>query len=174
VHVAAGDVNGDRRDDIIVGAGAGGGPHVRVFDGASGAPLHAFLAYDAGFMGGVRVAAGDWNGDGLDDIITGAGAGGGPHVKVFSGADAQPLANFFAFTPGFTGGVRVAAGDVSGDGLADLIVATGSGVSGEVAHFIAPGTTTTGGFFPFGTGFTGGVFVATVVEFPTLFADGFE
>jgi hypothetical protein len=147
-----------------------------VFDAVSLAPLHSFFAYDPGFLGGVRVAAGDWNGDGRADIVTGAGsgAGGGPHVKVFSGVDAQPLTGFFAFTPGFTGGVYVATGDVSGDGLSDLIVATGSGGPGEVAHFIAPATTTTGGFFPFGTGFSGGVFVATVVPVPTLFADGFE
>src|SRR6185295_12022959 len=72
---------------IITGLGSGGSPIVSVYDADTLAPLSSFFAYDAGFTGGVRVAAGDVNGDGVPDIITGAGPGGGPHVKVFSGTD---------------------------------------------------------------------------------------
>jgi len=56
--VAAGDVNGDGRTDIITGTGAGGGPHVRVFDGETLVELTSFFAYDTGFTGGVFVAGG--------------------------------------------------------------------------------------------------------------------
>src|SRR5262249_33224595 len=87
VRVASGDVNGDGTADIIVAAGPTGGPRIRVFDGDSGAILYDFFAFDPSFRGGVSVASGDVNGDGFDDIIVGADTGGGPHVKVFSGAD---------------------------------------------------------------------------------------
>ena len=107
VFVAARDVNGDGRADIITGAGPGGGPHVRVFDGVTGRPIREFFAYAVGFTGGVFVAARDVNGDGRADIITGAGPGGGPHVRVFDGATGAVIREFFAYALGFTGGVLV-------------------------------------------------------------------
>ena len=67
---------------LATAAGPGGGPHVRTFR-ADGTPVASFFAYDAGFRGGVNVALGDLDGDLDDEIITGAGPGGGPHVRVF-------------------------------------------------------------------------------------------
>ena len=92
---------------VITGAGPGGGPHVRAFE-ADGTPTAtSFFAYDASFTGGVYVSAGDVDADGSADIVTGAGAGGGPHVQVFSADGTNTLASFFAYAPAFTGGVYV-------------------------------------------------------------------
>lgn len=123
IYVALGDVNGDGRDDIITGTGSGGGPRVRVLDGASlGATvLTEFMAYEDSFRGGVLVAAGDTDGDGRDDVICGTGPTGGPVVHVFSGADGRELASFLADDARFRGGVRVDARDVNGDGRDDVI-----------------------------------------------------
>src|SRR4029077_16662919 len=71
------------KDRIITGAGAGGGPDVRVY-ATDGTMKTQFFAYDPGFRGGVRVAAGHLNCDGSEMIVTGAGPGGGPHVRAFN------------------------------------------------------------------------------------------
>jgi hypothetical protein len=160
VVVAAGDVNGDGRADIITGAGPGGGPHVRVLDGATGTELRSFFAYDPAFTGGVVVAAGDVNGDGRADIITGAGPGGGPHVRVLDGATGTELHSFFAYDPAFTGGVFVAAADVNRDGRADIITGAGPGGGPHVRTFDGTTGLVIQESFAYGPDFTGGVRVA--------------
>ena len=160
VYVAAGDVDGDGFADVVVGADSGGAPHVKVFSGASGAEIRSFFAYAPGFTGGVRVAAADHDNDGLADIVTGAGAGGAPHVKVFRGTDLAELRSFFAYTPSFTGGVFVAAADFNGDGFAELVSGPGSGSSPEVKVFNGADIAVIGDFMAFAPSFTGGVRVA--------------
>ena len=159
VQVAAGDINGDLKADIVTGAGAGGGPHVQVFDGTNGQVIRSFFAYGATFLGGVFVTTGDVNGDGKDDIITGVGAGGGPHVKVFSGSDNSVLASFFALSSLFSGGVRVAVADANGDGKADLVAGSGAGAAPRVRVMNPLGGQTYQDFNAYDPGFTGGVFV---------------
>src|SRR5262245_19373035 len=88
---------------LITGAGAGGGPHVKVFHDSSGVPTQSFFAYGPAFTGGVHVALGDVTGDGIPDLVVGAGPGGGPHVKVFDGVTGAEVRSFFAYTPAFTG-----------------------------------------------------------------------
>jgi hypothetical protein len=160
VYIAVGDVNGDGTADIITGADAGGGPHVKVFNGRTGSVLYSFMAYDPGFGGGVRVAAGDIDGDGKADIITGAGPGGGPHVKVFSGANGAMIRSFFAYASSFTGGVYVAAGDTTGHGRADII--TGAGAASHVEVFSGANLAVLHSFFAYDLSFLGGVRVATL------------
>jgi FG-GAP-like repeat/FG-GAP repeat len=169
VSVAAGDVNGDGRADLVVGTGPGVAAEVRVLDAMTGAAVRTFSPYGA-FPGGVWVAAGDVTGDGVADLITGAGEGGGPHVQVFDGVTGLATMSFFAFDPSFSGGVRVAAGDVTGDGRADLIVGSGAGRPAAVRLFDGATAALLNETAPYGT-FPAGLFVATAVPLNRMVAN---
>ncbi|MFO0801152.1 MAG: trypsin-like serine protease [Gemmataceae bacterium] len=127
LKVASGDVNGDGISDVVVGAGPGGGPRVAVYDGLTGQQLYDFFGYEESFRGGVTVAIGDVDLDGFGDLILGTGPGGGARVRVFSGKDLTPLRDSLVYEQSFRGGVSVAAGDVNGDGVPDLITSAGEG-----------------------------------------------
>src|SRR5262249_4446833 len=141
VRVAVGDTQGVGHDEIITGAGPGGGPHVKVFDGQTGALVQSFFAYDPSFTGGVYVAAGNYEGPNgrHADILTGPGLSGGPNVKVFNGQNpAVVLESFMAFplavtTVGLGGfpqyaGVGSVAFDGSRNNNGSLDIVVGSGV----------------------------------------------
>ncbi len=127
VDVAGGDFNADGFADIVVGAGPGGGPQVNIFDGRTGNVLTQFFAYDQSFRGGVTVAVGDVDGSSFNSVITGAGAGGGSHVKSFRNSrffmigdtpilpgnqaiSMNQTGEFMAYESAYTGGVQVAVG----------------------------------------------------------------
>ena len=138
VRIAMADVNGDRVPDIIAVPGSGGGPNVRVFDGRTLELLYSFQAYSETFTAGLYVAAGDLDGDGFAELITGAGEGGGPNVRVYKlGANGaiSLLNSFYAYTDGFTGGVRVAVGDYDGDGIKDIVTSPGYGGGPHIKVF---------------------------------------
>ena len=125
--ITAADLGTDGLAEIIVGAGAGMEPLVRVFR-QDGSLINEFLAYNENFLGGVNVAACDLDGDGQSEIVTGASYTGGPHVRAFK-ADGTPTAtSFFAYDTLFRGGVNVACGDITGDGINDIV--TGAGITG--------------------------------------------
>jgi len=160
VRVAMADVTGDGILDVITAAGPGGGPHVRVFDGSTFAVVREFMAYDPSFTGGVFVAASRINGDLQADIITGAGAGGGPHVKVFDGATGATLSSFFAYDAAFRGGVSVAGTDLQ-NSPGSVITGPGPGGGPDVRVFNGETGALTLEFLAYDPSFRGGVNVAS-------------
>lgn len=136
VRIAIGNF-GMSNDQYVTAAGPGGGPQVLVFK-ADDFPVHTFFAYDQSFKGGVDVAAGDIDGDGVDEIITGTGPNSGSHVRIFK-PNGDVVSAFFAY-PGYSTGVNVAAGDVDGDGVDEIITGTGPGWGTHVKVFEVDGT----------------------------------
>ena len=137
VNVACGDIDGDAAVEIITGAGPGAvfGPHVRGWnvDGGTVSAIGgvSFLAYGTPKWG-VNVSCGDLDGDGFDEIVTGAGPGAvyGPHVRGWNvdGGTAAAIAgvSFLAYgTNKF--GVNVACGDIDNDGFDEIITGPGPG-----------------------------------------------
>jgi hypothetical protein len=168
VRVATGDFNGDGVPDVVTVPGPGGGPHVKLFDGATGALIRQYLAYAPNFFGGLFVATADFNADGIADVITGAGAGGGPHVKVFNGVNGLEMDSFLAYDPSFTGGVSVAGINAQfgiHGSFAPGFVITGAGPGGgpHVKAFRmdpSAGFPLMASFLAYDPNFTGGVNVA--------------
>lgn len=135
VDVAVGDFNRDGRADVVVVPGEGGGPRVQVWAGGSLTkmmPDFYGLPYPD-FRGGLRVAAGDINRDGVGDLVVAPGTGGGPRLTIYDGATlgrgrpTQVVQDFFAFDASIRTGMYLAVGDVDGDGAADVIVGAGYG-----------------------------------------------
>jgi hypothetical protein len=111
---------------LFVAPNAGSDPQVKVY-GSDPNTLRfpAFYAYDQTFQGGVRVALGDVNGDGVADIITAPASGIAP-VRVFDGRSGALMTSFFPYSPSFAGGLSIAADDLNGDGRAEIVVGLAS------------------------------------------------
>jgi subtilisin family serine protease len=108
VKVAVANING-RKDhnkaEIILVPGKGREPQVKIFDNY-GKLQTQFLAYNKNWQGGVNLAVGDINNDGIGEIALGANAGATPHVRIFNNSGVL-LESFYAWEQGFNGGVNL-------------------------------------------------------------------
>jgi len=138
--VTAGDINGNGTSDLVVSEDAGGQPLVQVYQITS-SQLHLVTSFDAfgtSMKSGVRIAMGDINKNGIDDLVVAAGPGSAPWVEIYNGsslAKGQAVLMtpaFLAFPATATAGVNVAVGDLNKDGYGDLIVSQDAGGSSLV------------------------------------------
>ena len=187
VRVATGDVTGDGVPEIVVGPGRGRAGQIRVFTPSpvgsvnyAELPLYRTLPFGAAYRGGVEVAVGDVNGDGIGDIIAGQSSGAGL-VRAFlstqnetaslavDGVANVPFRSFRPFAPPYAGGVMIAAGDFGSfsngnrsangpDGIDEIVVGSNAGIRATVRVYDvsgAPRVVRT--IRPFAANFRGGV-----------------
>jgi hypothetical protein len=119
---------------FAVGRDAGGPPTVIRYD-PTGAPAQQFDAFGSTFGGGVRVASADFSRDGVPDVVVGNGPGVAAQVFVIDGVTQAPLFSNAPFELGFTGGVYVAAGDLTGDGVPEVVISPDQGGGPRVRVF---------------------------------------
>ena len=182
IQVALGDVTGDGIPDLIVAPGVGTAPIVGVYNIVTGQPDESFLAQASTYNYGLRVAVGDVNGDGEQDLIT-APMVGPANLNVFFGTDntTSPFTAYSTSTPtikafsnianyqGGTGGLTV--GNLSNHpatandpgGVGDIVVGSGPGTTAvaQVYNYKNSAFTLTNTITPsFSTMVTGGISVA--------------
>ncbi|HTQ37931.1 MAG TPA: VCBS repeat-containing protein [Pirellulales bacterium] len=106
-------------------------PLVKIVDAATGLAtglaMSQVMAYASTFKGGVHVALGDVNGDGIPDLIVAPGRGLEPTIKVYNLLTGTLIEQFDVYSAKFRGGVNVALGDLNHDGLNDLVVSPTQG-----------------------------------------------
>lgn len=102
-------------------------PVVKVYDRATNEFIYAFNAYETRYRDSVRVAVGDFNRDGFDDIVTTTQHNGG-RMRFFDGASGQQFdegalsQEIPVFGRSKNTGAFVAVGDLNGYGLPEVIV----------------------------------------------------
>lgn len=148
--VAVGDFNGDRVQDLAVGAPTASSYSgaVELFLGSKGTiPAGpADDVFDLGVPGagaGEAVAAGDVNDDGIVDLLVGApgAANSGGAVAIVYGGAVPGQSSDSTITGTRAEGSfasRVAAGDVNGDGKDDIITSASTDGDGKVFVFLGP------------------------------------
>ncbi len=93
----------------------------------------------AGYRGAIRVASGDFNGDGVMDFAFTTGAGPQSVIQIVDGRDGSILITQTVIFQGFTGGLFLAAADIDHDGRAELVVSADAGAGPHIQTFRVAG-----------------------------------
>jgi hypothetical protein len=100
---------------------------VRVLN-ADGSLRFAFFPYGRSYRGGVHWAIADVNGDGFPDVVVTSATAPVQKVKVYDGRTGAIIQSFSGAPRSLVGGVHVAAGDLNGTGMAEVVIGAGSQV----------------------------------------------
>jgi hypothetical protein len=118
-----GDVDDDGRMDLVVGEPFSATGTTYVYSGKRGRLLYRLDGAPEDQQGYAIADAGDTDGDGVPDVVSGAPGVGPGHVYLYSGRTGELLHTFAGVGEGdFFGSAVASAGDVDRDGRADVLV----------------------------------------------------
>jgi hypothetical protein len=83
--------------------------------------------FGSSYTRGARVAVGDVTGDGVPDVVAGTNGGTLAQARVIDGSSGAVLSAPLFTANGYRGAVSVAVGDVTGDGVGDIVLGTSAG-----------------------------------------------
>ncbi len=158
LSIAVGDVNGDRIDDIVVSPLSGKNQKISFFTYTGRRLWASWRPFKRDYTGGPSVTLADMNGDGRLEVLAAAGRGADPRVSVFTLRGRQ-VASFLAYARSFKGGVHLAAGDLTADGVPEIVtVPARSG--GPHVRIFSNRYQPVGSFFALAKSYRGGLQVA--------------
>jgi hypothetical protein len=165
----------------VASPGAPGRPaEVRLYDG-NGDRFVATIIPFPGFEGTVNVAMGDIDGDGILDLVVGAGKDHAAEVVAYAGASIRgkgnfgtELARFQPFGADAPGGISVAIAPIDGSTADNIVVGSSPGIASEVKVYQIPVASVAGAapvlfsaFKPYGEDRSGVTVAAGFVDFST-------
>ena len=157
VNLALSDINADGIKEIVTAQGPGAAPEVKIFN-EQGKLLNKFLAYNADFNGGVKVAAYNLYSDARTEILTSPQTNYKPQIRIFS-----PSGNieyqWLAWEENYLKGINITVGNVDNDNQLEIVVSKSKGGEPEVKIFDFQGGLENQ-FIIFDNDFRGGINIA--------------
>ncbi len=159
VEIACGDIDGDGIDEIVTSFESGLSK-IKIFSQEGKVKYDDFVPYYENYKEGMNITLGDINSDGKDEIIIVPKEGSNP-INVYNYKGEKLDISFYPFSSNYHGEVKLTTGDINGDGLIEIITATGEGVRSEVRIFNNKGDLLPIQFFPFIDDFLGGINISS-------------
>lgn len=154
VHVAVGDIDGDRNQEIVATPAQGGGPIVKIFD-LRGNLKKSFFVYEKNYHDGVNLALVKPSHEGGLDLVVSPAGKRLPEVKIFN-FRGELKSRFMAYDKKFSNGVNLAIYDIDNDEASEIVTAPITGGGSQVKFFRSNGKYVRD-FWPYGKLARGGL-----------------
>jgi len=163
IVVVGADLDNDGKDEIITAPGAGGGPHVKIWDGYGNEKYDDFFALDNAYRQGIEIAAGDIDGDKTKEIIVSAIEGNKAVIKIFNCFGTQVYENIYFELENSFEPMKISTLDLGLDKVEEIIAAQSSGNQPKILFLRRDGTVINQ-FLAYAPSFGGGVNLTSVKE----------